>query len=99
MDEARLKSPGLAADPCAMAVQLAEAKAVSLANRIPDALVIGADQVLNVDGIALDKPETIDAARRQLERLRGREHWLETAICCARETTVPWRYFGRARLV
>jgi septum formation protein len=99
VEEADLKLAGLAADPSVMAIRLAEAKAISLANQIPDTLVIGADQVLNIDGVALDKPETVAAARRQLERLRGREHWLETAICCARGTTVPWRYLGRARLV
>jgi septum formation protein len=99
VEEAALKSGIGAIAPGAMAVKLAEAKAVAVANRLPEAIVIGADQVLDIDGEALDKPETVEIARRQLLRLRGREHRLETAVCCVRGSAVLWRHQGRARLV
>src|SRR5919197_769829 len=79
IDEEVLKKKATRSDPQALASKLAEAKASSVANRFRDAIVIGADQVLNCDGEAFDKPATIEMARQQLVRLRGRDHWLETA--------------------
>jgi nucleoside triphosphate pyrophosphatase len=98
VDEAALKAAMMPCDPVALAEKLASAKAVSVANRYPSALVIGADQVLSFAGRALDKPSTVEAARDQLKRLRGREHWLETAICCARGNRIAWRHAAQARL-
>ncbi|TPW33980.1 Maf family protein [Oecophyllibacter saccharovorans] len=43
-------------------------------------IVIGADQILECDGQVFNKPATLDEARRQLERLRGRTHLLHTAV-------------------
>src|SRR5437588_2534506 len=99
VDETNLKNNLTGSDPQTLASTLARAKAISVAKQSPDAIVIGADQVLNCDGKAFDKPETIEAAKQQLERLRGRQHWLETAICCAWKGEAAWHHLGRARLV
>jgi septum formation protein len=99
VDESALKMTMTNCDPATLARNLSEAKAISVANRYPDAIVIGADQVLNLAGKALDKSPTLEAAQQQLTRLRGREHWLETAICCARRDDIVWRHLTRARLV
>jgi septum formation protein len=98
VDETELKkvSEGLA--PGDLALSLAAAKAVSVANRMPGALVLGADQILNLEGRVFDKPESQEAARRQLLDLRGRSHVLETALCCARGSAVVWRYLDQATL-
>jgi septum formation protein len=63
------------------AVQLAERKARAVALRNPTALVIGSDQLVDLDGEALGKPETLDAARTQLSRMLGRKHQLVTGLC------------------
>lgn len=99
VDETVLKrqSPGLS--PGDLALKLAAAKAVSVANRYPGALVIGADQVLNLDGRAFDKPESSETARRQLSDLRGRRHVLETALCCAQDGRIVWQHLGQAGLI
>jgi septum formation protein len=98
VDEAKLKSIASRLKPAAMASFLAEAKAASLAKERGDTLVIGADQVLALDGEMLEKPGSPAAARAQLERLRGRTHLLETAVCCAQGSTIVWRHLGQARL-
>ncbi len=98
VDEALLKRDAKGLSPGDLALSLAEAKAVSVSNRLPDALVIGADQVLNLEGRAFDKPETTAAARRQLADLRGKRHVLETALSCALAGRVVWRHLGRATL-
>jgi septum formation protein len=84
--------------PGDLAQSLAAAKAISVANQMPDALVIGADQVLNLSGKAFDKPGSRDEARRHLLELRGLPHVLETAICCARDGKVLWDHLERATL-
>src|SRR6266540_4188141 len=99
INEVVLKTTMIGASPPEVALRLAVAKAKAVASRFPDAIVIGADQVLNCEGRAFEKPGSIEAARQQLERLRGREHWLETAVCCARGAKIMWRDLERAKLV
>ena len=75
------------------AIILAEAKAERIARRVPDALVIGGDQLLVCkmeDGTErwFDKPADMAAARAQLQALRGKTHRLVTA-------TVAWRNGAR----
>ncbi len=80
------------------AITLAEAKACQVARLDPEALVIGADQILVCDGIWYDKPADQVAARDQLSRLRGRRHELATAVTLARAGTPLWHCLDRACL-
>ncbi len=73
--------------PADLAEALALGKARAVAKRFPEALVLGADQVLVVDGERLEKPEDEAAARAQLRRLRGRAHVLTTGIALLCEAT------------
>ncbi|MFC7332557.1 Maf family protein [Rhodocista pekingensis] len=66
--------------PQAVAEALAELKAARVAARHPDRPVIGADQMLECDGVWFDKPADAAAARAQLLALAGRRHRL---ISCA----------------
>jgi septum formation protein len=75
-----------------LAVRLAAEKALAAARRHPGSLVIGADQVLVLEGEAFDKPDSMETARQQLLRLRGRTHSLETAVACARGNDVLWSH-------
>jgi septum formation protein len=79
VDEARL--PGEA--PLALALRLAEAKAIEVAQRRPDAVVIGSDQVAELDGEPIGKPLTHAAALAQLERMQGRRLVFHTALAVA----------------
>jgi septum formation protein len=98
IDENALKASAKSLNPGDLAQSLAESKAVSVANRLLDAMVIGADQVLSLEGRAFDKPASREEARAHLMQLRGRSHVLETAICCFRGGDSLWRHLGRARL-
>lgn len=60
---------------------LAERKARAVFSRHPQCLVIGADQLVSLQGKALGKPADVDAARRQLKGLRGRTHEILTGLC------------------
>lgn len=85
--------------PERLALSLAEAKALVISREIPDALVIGADQVMACRGEILHKPETLEAAREQLASLRNDTHSLYSAICVALRASIEWRYCARADLV
>ncbi|MGK7869230.1 Maf family protein [Falsiroseomonas sp. E2-1-a20] len=91
VDEAAIKEGAQAEGipPAEAALMLAEAKAMRIARRAPEALVIGCDQLLVAPDDSgtprwFDKPPDMAAARAQLLALRGRRHELVTA-------TVAWR--------
>lgn len=84
--------------PTVVALRLAEAKARSVSERRGDRLVIGADQVLDLDGEALGKPLDREAAIRQLERLAGRAHTLVSAVAMARGGRIETSFTERAEL-
>jgi len=100
VDEAGLRD-GLAAEqasPRDTADILAEAKARRVGDRHPEALVIGCDQVLSIEGQILSKPVTIAEARAQLEMLRGKTHNLASAAVIFEDGRPVWRHVGVARL-
>ncbi len=70
--------------PRVLARRLAQAKAMAVAATAPDAIVIGSDQVADVDGEGLSKPGGFAAALEQLQRLRGRTISFHTALAVVR---------------
>jgi septum formation protein len=101
LDETALKQAARSekADAATAALRLADAKAASVAAGEPDALVIGADQILVCDGAWFDKPADLAAARMQLRTLRGRAHILATAVVCRRAGERLWQHVAEPRLV
>ena len=91
-----LKAGGATAEETAEA--LAEAKALRVARRRPGDLVIGADQILDVDGHWLEKPGTVDGARIQLGQLSGRTHRLISAVVVALDGARAWSHVDAAHL-
>ncbi len=81
-----------------LATTLAEMKAVSVSRRRPEALVIGADSTLACEATLFDKPPTLEAARRQLQALRGRTHELVSAAVVARGGVRIWQAAHAGRL-
>lgn len=74
--------------PMALACRLAEAKARKVARGFDeDVIVIGSDQVADLDGQALGKPGQHAAARDQLRALSGRIARFHTAVCVVRQKT------------
>jgi septum formation protein len=90
------RAAGNSAEEAAMI--LAEMKARRIALGQPEALVIGADQILVCDETWFEKPGDMQAAREQLLRLRGRTHSLATAVVCQRDTQCVWRHVANPRV-
>jgi septum formation protein len=73
--------------PRELALRLAFAKAAAVADRFPNAVVIGSDQVADLDGDAIGKPGTHTNAVQQLRRLSGRTAVFQTAVAVVRRDT------------
>ncbi len=68
-------------DTSAIVLELANRKASAVAARRPAALVLGCDSLLDLDGVALGKPESAEQALSIWRRLAGREGTLLTGHC------------------
>ena len=100
VDEAAIKesvrADGL--DPSDCALLLAELKARRISERLPAALVIGADQLLVCGERWFDKPDSRTAAAEQLRALAGQRHTLVTAVVCLRGGVRLWQHVAAPRL-
>lgn len=100
IDEDAIKSALLAesANPRDVADTLAELKARKISARMPDALVIGCDQILEVGGAILSKPKNPTEALAQLKSLQGKTHRLLSAVVIYQKNEPLWRHVGTVRL-
>jgi septum formation protein len=81
------ESPRPGEPPAGLALRLALAKARAVAALHPGAVVIGADQVADLDGEAIGKPGSHERAVAQLRRMSGRQVVFQTAIAVLRPGT------------
>ncbi|MFC5498771.1 Maf family nucleotide pyrophosphatase [Caenimonas terrae] len=81
------ETPNAGEHPRELALRLALAKAQVVAARFPAAVVIGSDQVADLDGLALGKPGTHDRAVEQLRHMRGRSVVFQTAVAVVCQDT------------
>ena len=101
VDEDAIKAALKAEDatPRDVADALAEFEARKLAEKHPDALVIGSDQVLEFQGQMLSKPASREDAAGQLRAMRGKQHKLLSAVVVYENAEPVWRYVGQVRLL
>jgi len=97
VDEQAITAANPQLSPTQLAVTLARAKALAETHD-PQALVVGADQVLEVDDKSLCKVQNLEDARSRLWRLRGREHFLTGACVLARDGKIIWENNQRSKL-
>jgi septum formation protein len=79
VDERSFQTPGI--DPEQLARTLAYEKARALAIENPESLVIGSDQLVDLNQTVLGKPGSVEAAVEQLMSMAGQSHRLITAVC------------------
>lgn len=77
--------------PEEMVTSLAEQKAAEVAEKHPDALVIGGDTLVLLDGTLLGKPKTKEEAEHMIQSLQGRSHQVLTGVSLqSKENTVTF---------
>jgi len=97
-DEVKAAFRSEKSDAASCAIALAEAKAERVSRRHPGDLVIGADQILDCNGVWFDKPPDLAHARAQLVALRGKRHELATAVTVYRDGANLWHEVDLPRL-
>jgi septum formation protein len=98
VDEDAIRATLGDATPQHVAVVLARAKAEAASREVPDALVIGADQVLALGRTIYTKAPDIAAARSALRSLAGRSHHLHSAVTLALAGCQVWHHLDTAAL-
>ena len=100
VDEDSIRQSLIATDakPRDIADQLAQAKARKVAQKHPDRLVLGCDQILSLHNKILTKPESADNVRQQLQELRAQKHQLFSAAVIYDQGQPVWRHVGQVNM-
>jgi septum formation protein len=98
VDERALEAPLLASGATPSEIALALARAKALALNATGQLVLGGDQVLDLDGQRFVKPDSRAEAAAQIAALAGRTHHLRTAIVLASEGAIVFEHLSTASL-
>ena len=98
LDERALEADLVGAAPDAVALALAEAKALAIARDHPGRLVLGSDSLVEVAGRRFDKPASRADAEAHLRHFSGKTMQLHSAAALARDGAIVWRHAAIAKL-
>ena len=87
------------ASPELISKNLSELKANKISNKKPNAIVIGADSVIDLEGKIISKPRSREEALEILKKLNNKTHYLISSVCISRNGNMIWNYTEKAKLV
>jgi len=99
VDEDEVKISLQNQSPTEIAVKLSELKATQPNPENKEDLVIGSDQVLDLEGKLFNKARDLDEAKSQLIELSGKKHNLITSTVIAQNKNIIWRHLDKSILV
>ncbi|MDC3162065.1 Maf family protein [Candidatus Pelagibacter sp.] len=86
------------ASPELISKNLAELKANKISQKNTDKLVLGADSVIDLNGLLISKPENRVQAFNILKNLNGKKHLLISSVCISMNGSMIWNYTDKAQL-
>ncbi len=86
------------ASPELISKNLAELKANKISQKNTDKLVLGADSVIDLNGLLISKPENREEAFNILKNLNGKKHLLISSVCISMNGLMIWNYTDKAQL-
>ena len=86
------------ASPNIISKNLAELKANKISQIKNGELVLGADSVVDLNGVIISKPKNRDDALSILKKLNGQKHYLITSVCISKNGSMIWNYTDKAGL-
>ena len=86
------------ASPEIISKNLAELKASKVSQKNFDALVLGADSVIDLDGELISKPQNREEALFILKKLNGKKHNLVSSVCISKNGSMIWNHTDKATL-
>ncbi len=99
VDEDEVKISLQDQSPIEIAIKLSELKATQPNPENKEDLVIGSDQVLDLEGKLFNKARDLDEAKSQLIKLSGKKHSLITSTVIAQNKNIIWRHLDKSTLV
>ena len=87
------------ATPEIISKNLAEIKSNKVSQKNPDAFVLGADSVIDLDGEIISKPANRNEALNILKKLNGKSHNLISSVCISKNGSMIWNYTDKANLL
>lgn len=98
IDERAVEAPlyRSGATPEDVAMVLAEAKALAVSEKHPDAIIIGCDQTLSLGDEIFHKPADLEEAGKNLLKLSGKTHQLNSGIVLVKNGETIWRHVAIA---
>jgi septum formation protein len=94
VDENEIKESLLAegASPLEISKNLAEIKSIKISNTNPDKLVLGADSVISLNNVLINKPNSRKEALEILKKLNNSQHYLISSVCISKNGAMIWNY-------
>ena len=86
------------ASPSIISKNLAELKANKVSQQKNDELVLGADSVIDLNGMIISKPSNRVEALEILKKLNGKKHHLISSVCISKNGSMIWNYTDKAGL-
>ena len=97
-DEVKQSLLKMNASPKIISKNLAELKANKVSQKNTDAMVLGADSVLDLEGELISKPQNRKEAFEILKKLNGKKHDLISSVCISKNGSMIWNYTDTATL-
>ena len=84
--------------PAIISKNLAELKANKISKKKNGELVLGADSVIDLNGVIISKPSNREEALKILQKLNGKKHHLVSSVCISKNGSMIWNYTDKAGL-
>ena len=84
--------------PRTISKNLAELKANKVSEKRANKLVLGADSVIDLNGVIISKPKNREEAFAILKKLNGQKHQLISSVCISKNGAMIWNYTDAATL-
>ena len=100
VDEDQIKEALLAdkATPLIISKNLAEIKSITVSNKKPDRLVLGADSVISLNNELINKPKSREEALQILKKLNNCKHYLISSVCISKNGAMIWNHSDQSEL-
>ena len=100
VDEDQVKEALLSenATPLIISKNLAELKSIKVSNKYPDRLVLGADSVISLNNVLINKPKSRKEALEILKKLNNSKHYLISSVCISKNGAMIWNHSDQSEL-
>ncbi len=100
VDEEQVKDSLIAegASPLIISKNLAELKSIKVSKKNPDRLVLGADSVISLNNVLINKPKSRDEALKILKKLNNSKHYLISSVCISVNGAMIWNFTDQSEL-